>query len=135
MKTSLIPSHRSLGFWMAAPLALLLQACAQTPPPQKPVSPPPPPLQFLVYASPGVGSKSLSPDALAQQASRLAEVPVRHEGVGTNGRHNLVLICANISACQAAAQRLRAQAEQFAAVEEAPRPAFGPIYGPGNPKP
>ncbi len=77
----------------------------------------------------------MSPEALAQQASRIAEVPVRHEGVATDGRHNLVLVCANVPACQVATQRMRAQAEHFAAVEEAPRPAFGPIYGPGNPRP
>jgi hypothetical protein len=134
MKSTLNPTFRTLVFWMAAACALLLQACADTPPPKKPVDPPPP-LKFLVYAQPGAASKNMSPDALAQQASRIAEVPVRHEGVGTDGRHNLVLICANVPACQAAAQRLRALAEQFAAVEEAPRPAFGPIYGPGNPKP
>jgi hypothetical protein len=134
MKSTLNPTFRTLVFWMAAAGALLLQACADTPPPKKPVEPPPP-LKFLVYAQPGAASKTMSPDALTQQASRIAEVPVRHEGVGTDGRHNLVLICANVPACQAAAQRMRAQAEQFAAVEEAPRPAFGPIYGPSYQKP
>ena len=135
MKSTLNPTYRTLVFWMAAACALLLQACAETPPAKKRVEPPPPPLKFLVYAQTGAASKTMSPDALAQQASRIAEVPVVHEGVGADGRHNLVLVCANVPACQAAAQRLRAQAQQFAAVEEAPRPAFGPIYGPGNPKP
>lgn len=135
MKSTLNTAHRTLVFWLAAACTLLLQACADTPPAKKRVETPPPPIQFLVYAQPGAASKTMSPDALAQQASRIAEVPVRHEGVGTDGRHNLVLICANVPACQAAAQRLRTQAEQFAAVEEAPRPAFGPIYGPSYQKP
>jgi hypothetical protein len=136
MKSTLNPTCRTLVFWMAAAAcALLLQACAQTPSPKNRVEPPPRPLKFLVYAQPGAASKTLSPEAVAQQASRIAEVPVRHEGVETDGRHNLVLICANVPACQAATQRLRAQAEYFAAVEEAPRLAVGPIYGPSNPKP
>jgi hypothetical protein len=136
MKPISTSSSRALVFCTALFCALLLQACAQTPPPVKrAVPPPPPPLQFLVYAQPGSAAKNLSPDALTQQASRIAEVPVRHEGVGSDGRHNLVLVCANVPACQAATQRLRAQADQFAAVEEAPRPAFGPIYGPSGPKP
>jgi hypothetical protein len=63
---------------------------------------------------------------MVQQASRIAEVPVRHEGVGADGRHNLVLVCADVPACQAATQRLRSQPEYFAAVQEAPRATFGP---------
>jgi len=126
---------RTFVLWTAVSTALLLQACAQTPPPKKRVEPPPPPVQFLVYAQPGNATKALSPEAVVQQASRIAEVPVRHEGVKADGRHYLVLACANIPACQVAAQRLRDQAEHFASVEEAPRPAFGPIYGPSGPKP
>jgi hypothetical protein len=135
MKFSLNPTWRPVASCMALSCILLLQACAQTPPPKKRVEPPPPPIQFLVYAQLGTASKALSPEALVQQASRIAEVPVRHEGVGADGRHNLVLVCTNVPACQAATQRLRAQAAEFVAVEEAPRPAFGPIYGPLGPKP
>lgn len=120
---------------MAASCALLLQACAQTPPPKQRVEAPPPPIQFLVYAQLGNAATALAPEALTQQASRIADVPVRHEGVASDGRHNLVLVCANVPACQAATQRLRTQADHFAAIEEAPRPAFGPIYGPSGPKP
>lgn len=135
MKSTLNPISRALVVWMTASCALMLQACAQTPPPKPRVETPPPPLKFLVYAQTGTAAKNMSPEALTQQASRIAEVPVRHEGVGSDGRHNLVLVCANVPACQAAAQRLRTQADHFATVEEAPRPAFGPIYGPSNPKP
>ena len=127
-------NYRTLVSWTAVSTALLLQACAQTPPPKKRVAPPPP-LQFLVYAQPGNATKALPPEAVMQQASRIAEVPVRHEGVKADGRHYLVLVCASIPACQVAVQRLRDQTEHFASVEEAPRPAFGPIYGPSGPKP
>jgi hypothetical protein len=135
MNFTLNLTHRTLVFWMAATCTLLLQACAETPPAKKRVEQPPPPIKFLVYAQPGNAAKALSPEALAQQASRIAEVPVRHEGVKADGRHYLVLMCPGIPACQAVTQRLRDQAEYFAAVEEAPRPAFGPIYGPSFPKP
>jgi hypothetical protein len=131
MKSILNTSCRNLVIWMGVSFAALFQACSQTPPPKKTLEPPPPPIQFLVYAQLGTASKTMSPEILAQQASRFAEVPVRHEGVRTDGRHNLVLVCANVPACQLATQRLRVQAEHFAAVEEAPRAAFGPF----NPKP
>ena len=113
---------------MAVPFAFLLQACAQTPPAPKRYEPPPPPppLQFLVYAQLGNAALALSPDAVAKQASLIAEVPVRHDGVRTDGRHNLVLVCANVAACRVSTQRLRSQAEFFAAVQEAPRGVFGP---------
>ncbi|XVJ71536.1 MAG: hypothetical protein HEQ39_19495 [Rhizobacter sp.] len=126
MNSTLIPTCRTLALWLTVPSAVLLQACAQTPPPPKRSALPPPPLQFLVYAQPGSAAKTLAPDALLQQASRIAEVPVRHEGVGPDGRHNLVLVCADLPTCQAATQRLRVQPEYFAAVQEAPRAAFGP---------
>ena len=135
MKSTLILTHRTLVFCISAACTLLLQACAETPPAKKRVEPPPPSIQFLVYAQLGNAAKALSPDALAQQASRIAEVPVRHEGVKADGRHNLVLVCAGVPACQVATQRLRDQAEHFRAVEEAPRLTVGPIYGPSHQKP
>ena len=126
LKSILNHNPRILVFGAAAACALLLPACADTPPAKKRVEPTPPPIQFLVHAQTGAASKTMPGDALAQQASRIAEVPVRHEGVGPDGRHNLVLVCADLPACQAATQRLRVQPEYFAAIQEAPRAAFGP---------
>ncbi len=63
--------------------------------------------------------------AIARQASGAAAVPVRYVSATSAEWHALALGCGSVPACDAALQRLRADAATFAAVErdERRRPA------------
>ena len=86
-----------------------LQGCAQAP------QPPAVEMRLLVKAGPR--AEGLSGQALAQRAGQVAQLPVRHLSAQGGGWHALALGCAESPACEAGAQRLRAQGADFLAVE------------------
>lgn len=86
-----------------------LQGCAQAP------QPPAVEMRLLVKAGPR--TEDLSGEALARHASRVAQLPASHLSAQGGGWHALALHCADSPACEAGAQRLRAQSAEFQAVE------------------
>lgn len=72
-------------------------------------------MRLLVKAGPQ--AEGLSGEALAKRAGQVAQLPVRHLSAQGGGWHALALGCAESPACEAGAQRLRAQSADFQAVE------------------
>lgn len=86
-----------------------LQGCAQAP--QAPA------VEMRLMVKAGPRTEGLSGEALAQHASQVAQLPVRHLSAQGGGWHALALACAESPACEAGAQRLRAQSADFQTVE------------------
>ena len=55
--------------------------------------------------------------AVAREASRVAQLPVRHLAAMSPSRHALALACGDATTCEQGMQRLRAAGSRFVSVE------------------